>query len=693
MSNRPLLLEIGCEELPSSILKQLGQSLEKALLQQLAERGLSHGDSRWFASPRRLAVLVDALEEQAADQSREALGPPLAQARDDSGAWTRAAEGFAARQKISVDALEVIDTPKGPRVGCRQVIVGARSADCLGEVVGLAVAALPIPKRMRWGAGRTEFARPVHWVVLLYGDQDGFGDILGIQSGRQSKGHRFHAPQSFSIDSPLHYEAQLQSARVVADFGKRREQIRAQVTALAEKLQAEALIDEALLDEVTSLVEWPTALAGSFDEAFLEVPAEALISSMQSHQKYFPVVSADSTRRLLPHFITVSNIESRDPAQVVAGNERVIRPRLADARFFFEQDRQSALATRVDKLGGVVFQKKLGTLLEKVLRVQSLAGEVAGLIGADRELAERAAYLCKADLVSEMVLEFSDLQGIAGAYYARHDGEAAATADAIEQHYWPTQAGGRLPEGPEAVCVALADRLDTLVGIFGIGQTPSGSKDPFALRRAAIAVLRICIEKALPLDLRSCLRLAVNSYKEGIVDPQTADKVFDYVMDRLPALYESEQIPVEVFRAVRAAGVSVPLDISRRIRAVQAFSLRPEALALAAANKRVANILGKLEVGHVFDKVSTHLLREDSEKSLSQALQETAGSTAKALASNDYAAALGELAGLRDGVDAFFDGVMVNSDDPALRNNRLNLLHQLRAEFLAVADISLLGGQ
>lgn len=690
MSAQPLLLEIGCEELPSSSLHQLGLALHERLIAKLSDAGLSHGASRWFASPRRLAVLIDNLIAQGADETREALGPPVAQARDDEGNWSRAALGFASKQGVTADELEIIDTPKGERLGLRQIVTGAKTSECLGEVVNSAIAELPIAKRMRWGASRREFVRPVKWVVLVYGQSTGFGDVLGISSGNTSFGHRFHSPHAISIESASDYQALMRDAWVIADFDERCSLIKEQVEAAAAALSGKALIDSDLLAEVASLVEWPVALAGSFDTAFLDVPAEALISSMQSHQKYFPVVDANDS--LMPNFVTVSNIESRDPKQVIAGNERVIRPRLADAAFFFEQDRQSTLASRVPRLGTVVFQKQLGSLLEKTQRVQRLAGELAALTGADKAQAERAAELCKADLASDMVLEFADMQGIAGAYYARNDGESPAVADAIAQHYWPTQSGSELPVGEVAVAVALADRLDTLMGIFGIGQPPTGSKDPFALRRASIAVLRIIIEKQLTLDLRDCLNIAGQGFAGGVISDDTSEAVFDYMLDRLPAVYENDAIPIEVFRAVRGSGSSKPTDFDRRVRAVQSFGERPEAEALAAANKRVSNILAKAKDLGKSAEVSTNLLKEPAEIALEAAVSEAANDNKDALAAADYTAALSRLATLREPVDAFFDGVMVNAEDPALKANRLALLAKLREQFMLIADISQLAG-
>ena len=688
MTHRTLLLEIGCEELPSSSLRDLSQGLLTIVRTRLDTLGLAYSAARAFASPRRLAVQVQALAESAPAVEQEALGPPLAQARDDTGAWTRAAEGFAARQGISVDALQVIDTPKGPRVGVRQHLAGARTVDVLAQLLADAIDELPVAKRMRWGASRLEFARPIHWLVLMYGDQHDFGAVHGLPTGNRSRGHRFHAPDWIPLAHADDYEADLEAVRVIADFERRRDLIVAQVHAAASTLAATARIDETLLDEVTSLVEWPVALAGSFDKAFLEVPAEALVSSMQTHQKYFPVVDVDG--RLLPHFITVSNIESRDPAQVIAGNERVIRPRLADAAFFFRQDCQRSLASRVAQLDSVVFQARLGSIGDKSRRIAELAAALAPATGGDRDLARRAGLLCKADLVSEMVLEFADMQGIAGSYYAAADGEDPAVSGAVAQHYWPLQAGSALPTEPVALAVALADRLDTLVGIFGIGQPPSGSRDPFALRRASIAVLRIMIERDLALDLRHCLALAAERFDASVLEDGVVEQVFDYVLDRLPSLYESEGVPVEVFRAVRATDCSVPRDFDRRLRALQVFRARPEAGALAAANKRVSNILSKAADVASPTEVSTNFLVEPAEIALAEQLAAVASDNAQDLARADYDAALTRLASLRDSVDRFFDEVMVNADDDALRRNRLALLAGLRAQLGAVADISLL---
>lgn len=686
MSTDTLLIELGTEELPPKALKSLGLSFRDGIVAGLAQRELGHGEVQWFASPRRLAVQIAEVQLRSADKEIEALGPPADRAKDDAGNWTPAAAGFAKKQGVAPEDLQSIDTPKGLRLGLKKTEPGIATRDCLNEMIHEAISGLPIPKRMRWGASRVEFVRPVHWVVAMLGDNCDHGEVLGLASGRVTRGHRFHSSGDITLDDPHSYEQALSDARVVASFDKRQQIIREQVEAAAEKLGAHAVIDPDLLDEVTGLVEWPVALTGSFEARFLEVPAEALVSSMKEHQKYFHVV--DENGKLLPHFITLSNIESKDPAQVIAGNERVIRPRLADAAFFFETDKKTPLADRVAKLENIVFQQKLGTLADKTRRVEQLAGELAEQIGSPADKAQRAALLSKTDLVTEMVLEFSDMQGIAGSYYARHDGEDAEVAEAIAQQYWPKFAGDRLPESGTACALGLADRLDTLVGIFGIGQPPTGSKDPFALRRASLAVLRIIVEKSLDLDLAECLEMAAAHYPDGVLAEGTTAQVLEYMIERFRAWYEEENIPVEVFRAVSARQLSRPLDIQQRVLAVHAFSQLPEAAALAAANKRVSNILGKLDADHNFGNVSANLLAEPAEKALQEKLSALSEVAGEHLARGEYREALASLAGLREPVDQFFDDVMVNAEDQALRNNRLNLLKSLRDQFLEVADIS-----
>ncbi len=687
MSNtETLLVELGTEELPPRSLKTLGLAFRDGIVAGLRQRQLDHGNVEWFASPRRLAVLVQEVTLRAPDREQEVQGPPADKARDDSGAWTPAALGFARKQGLEPDSLSIVDTPKGPRLCVRNTLRGASARDCLNDIIHDSIRDLPMAKRMRWGASRVEFVRPVHWVVAMLGTDCNHGEILGLPTGNVTRGHRFHSARDITLQRPEDYPGLLAEARVIASFEERQAMIREQVEVEASALQATAVIDPELLDEVTGLVEWPVALTGNFEERFLAVPAEALVSSMKEHQKYFHLV--DGEGKLLPHFITVCNIESRDPVQVIRGNERVIRPRLSDAAFFFETDKKRPLHSRVDGLRNIVFQQQLGTIYDKSRRISALAGRLAGMLGSEVDAAQRAGLLCKADLGTEMVLEFADMQGIAGAYYARHDGEPESVADAMEQQYWPRFAGDRLPEGLTAAAVGLADRLDTLVGIFGIGQPPTGSRDPFALRRASLAVLRILVEKSLDLDLRDCLALAVAGYAPGTLATGTGEQVLDYMLERFRAWFEEESIPVEVFRAVSANSPSRPLDIQRRVYAVHAFSKLPEASALAAANKRVGNILDKLDPGFDFGRVDRERLVDPAEQALAERMADLEKVSSEHLERGAYTEALSCLAALQVPVDAFFDQVMVNTEDETLRSNRLNLLHGLRQLFLQVADIS-----
>lgn len=681
-----LLVELGTEELPPRSLKTLGLAFRDGIVAGLGQRQLKHGAVEWFAAPRRLAVLIRDVTLQAPDQEQEIQGPPADKARDDRGEWTPAALGFARKQGLEPEALSVVDTPKGPRLCLRNSVRGAAARDCLNDIIHDSIRDLPIAKRMRWGASRVEFVRPVHWVVAMLGSDCDHGEILGLPTGNTTRGHRFHSSGNITLQRPEDYASTLAEAYVIANFDERREMIRAQVEVEASALKATAVIDPDLLDEVTGLVEWPVALTGNFEERFLAVPAEALVSSMKEHQKYFHLL--DDKGSLLPHFITICNIESTDPIQVIRGNERVIRPRLSDAAFFFATDKKRPLHSRVDGLRNIVFQQKLGTVYDKSRRISALAGKLATMLGSPAAAAERAGLLCKADLGTEMVLEFADMQGIAGAYYARHDGEPEGVVHALEQQYWPRFAGDRLPEDLTAIAVGLADRLDTLVGIFGIGQPPTGSRDPFALRRASLAVLRILVEKSLDLDLRDCLDLAVAGYAGDTLAPGTGEQVLNYMLERFRAWYEEESIPVEVFRAVSANGPSRPLDIQHRVHAVHAFSQLPEAAALAAANKRVGNILDKLDTGFEFGEVNARLLKDPAEQALAARMAELEGVSSDHLEQGAYTEALSCLAALQAPVDAFFEQVMVNTEDEALRHNRLNLLYTLRQLFLQVADIS-----
>lgn len=683
-----LLIEIGTEELPPKALPGLSNAFLREVSAGFKAAKLTHGEIRPFASPRRLALLIPELDQQQPDSKIEKLGPALKAAFDTDGNPTKAAEGFARSCGVAVAGLGEKDDGKVTKLYFESNQPGQATATLLENIVKQALAKLPIPRRMRWGANRDEFVRPVHWVVLLFGKEVVPSTILGAETGNQSYGHRFHHPEAITLDNPADYEEKLENVgKVVTSFNKRREIIRQQVQAEADKHQAIVEPDEALLDEVTALVEWPVALTGNFDKAYLDVPQEALISSMREHQKCFHLLDKDGN--ILPHFITISNLQSKDPAQVVAGNEKVIGPRLADAAFFFEQDKKSSLASRQEKLKSIVFQQELGTLFEKSARVAALAGDIAGALGADTELAKRAAQLGKCDLVTSMVYEFADLQGIMGKYYARLDGEADEVASAMEEQYQPRFAGDQLPSTMTGTVLALAERLDSITGLFSIKQPPTGSKDPFALRRAALGVLRILVEKQLDLDLPAVVSSAANRLPGDFDKPAVSRKVLDFIFDRFRAWYNDQGINTEVFLAVDAVRPASPHDFNLRIQAVSHFLSLPEAESLAAANKRVANILARLEQ-QPGDSVDSSLLSEPAEQALATALGDKRQTLEQQIQSRDYTQALASLASLQTVIDRFFDEVMVNTEDAAVRANRQALLQQLRQLFLSIADISCL---
>ena len=689
MSTTELLFELGTEELPPGSLRALGEALRADVCARLDEQRITHGAAQWFASPRRLAVLVGGVAALQEDAVIEKLGPQVSAAFDASGKATGAALGFARGCGVDVSELGRAQGDKGERLAFRQTLPGQPTASLLPALIESALGALPIAKRMRWGARRDEFVRPVQWVVLLLGSTVVTGTVLGLEAGRTTRGHRVHGESSIALANAAEYAQTLRTRGfVIADHEERLAEVARQVDAAAQAAGGRAELDPALLEEVCSLVEWPCALAGRFEERFLEVPAEALVSSMKGHQKFFPV--RDAAGALLPCFVTVANIESRDPAQVVAGNQRVIRPRLSDAAFFYAQDRQTTLAARRERLRSVVFQTDLGSVWDKTERVASLAGQIGAQLGADAALCRRAGELSKSDLVSEMVLEFDELQGTMGRYYALNDGEPAAVAEALVEQYLPRQSGGALPQTEVGAALAIADRLDTLVGIFGIGQPPTGSKDPFALRRAALGVLRIIVERELPLDLQPLLEAAAAAHRNLPRGASVVADVRDYMLERFRAWYADAGLRVECVMAVQARGVTAPLDVDRRVRAVSAFSALPEAATLAAANKRVANILQKQAEGSVPVSVDPALFQDAAESALAAALESAIDACAPLLARGDYSAALIRLAELRAPVDDFFGQVLVMSEDIALRNNRVALLARLRAAFLAVADISAL---
>lgn len=688
MSTQDFLVELGTEELPPKALTGLAAAFLKGIEDGLQAEHIAYQSAKVFAAPRRLAVQINDLQERQEDIATELFGPPVAAAFDADGNATKAAEGFARKCGTTVDQLEHQDTDKGLKLAFRSVTPGKDAIELLPTIVQQSLSKLPIPKRMRWGSSRIEFIRPVHWLVMLMGEQVVDCEILGKKSSQFSYGHRFHHNEAIAITKPSAYEITLhETGHVIADFAKRRELVRQQVEQIAIDNNGTAVIDHELLDEVTALVEWPQALLGGFDKDFLRLPEQALISSMKEHQKYFHVTDSNGT--MLPYFITVSNIESTDPAQIVSGNERVIRPRLSDAAFFYDTDRESALSTRLEPLKQVVFQTKLGTVYEKAERISKLAGKIATLIGSDASHAERAGLLSKADLLTSMVKEFPDLQGTIGADYARNDGEDDAVSQAIFEQYLPRFSGDDLPESLTGCAVSIADKLDTMCGLFAINQPPTGDKDPFAIRRAALGILRIMVEKKLDLDLLQLIELALAEQKIE-ADNETCNAVFDFVLQRFRAWFQDENIPASIFLAVQARRPSRPLDFQQRVYAVNNFAALENAEALAAANKRVSNILSKQAVSVDRVEVSTHLLEPGAELELAEIVSFKTQAIAPMLAQSDYTAALENLADLRPAVDNFFDNVMVMTDDEAVRNNRLALLSQLRGLFLEVADISLL---
>ncbi|HHQ42156.1 MAG TPA: glycine--tRNA ligase subunit beta [Chromatiales bacterium] len=686
---RDLLVEIGTEELPPKALRRLAEAFAAGLAGGLDRAGIARGAARAYATPRRLAVLVEAVAPAQPDRTVRRRGPAVQAAFDAEGRPTKAAEGFARSVGVPVERLGRLRTDKGEWLLWEGVEPGRPTAELLPGLVQEALERLPVPKRMRWGAGEVAFVRPVHWLLMLHGEDVVPGTVLGLEAGRETRGHRFHHPDPIPVPKPVDWEPLLASrGHVIADMDRRRAAVRAQVEEAALAAGGRAVVREALLEEVTALVEWPVALAGRFDERFLELPREVVVSAMEQHQKCFPVV--DAAGALLARFVAVANIESRDPEEVRRGNERVIRPRLADAAFFWEQDRRRPLESRLEQLRGVVYQERLGTLHDKTLRLERLAADVAGAIGADVALARRAARLAKCDLVTEMVGEFPELQGVMGRYYALHDGEPEAVAVAIEEHYRPRGAGDAIAATPVGRAVALADRLDTLVGIFACGLRPTGEKDPYGLRRAALGILRTLIEGGLDLDLARLAEAALDLLPEGLPQAEgAADAAVDFALDRLRAWYQERGMPVEVYEAVRARGITRPLDFDRRVRAVLAFRELPEAEALAAAHKRIRNILRQArEKGlAVAETVDPSRLAEPAERALHEAVARAEAEIAAPLAAGDYEAALRRLAALRGPVDAFFDQVLVMAEDEAVRANRLALLRALAGLFLEVADI------
>jgi len=687
MSNTSdLLVEIGTEELPPAALRRLCAAFAQSLGKLLEENHLAHSGSTGYAAARRLAVIITAVPLNQPDREVVRRGPALRAAFDEDGNPTKPAEGFAHSCGVGVAELDQLETAKGSLLAWRSIKTGKPATEVIPKLVEQALKGLPIPRRMRWGAGDEEFVRPVHWILLLLGESVVEADILGIRSGNTTRGHRFHCDEALAIRHPSDYLKTLeQPGHVLVDMDRRRDAIRTQITEAGAALGGVTRIDTELLDEVTALVEWPVAITGAFDERFLAVPAEVLVSSMQDHQKFFPVV--DDNGALLPQFITVANIASTDPRQVQAGNERVIRPRLEDAAFFWNQDRKMTLDSRADKLAGVIFQQQLGSLADKQQRITRIATSIAEAAGFNTEHVQRAAALCKCDLLTSMVCEFPELQGIMGRYYAAHDGEPIEVTTALDEQYQPRHAGDDLPSTAIGQALAIADRLDTLAGIFAIGKPPTGDKDPFGLRRAALGVLRILVEKRLDLDLCALIRTAVQGLPDGLGNDRVRSDVFTFMMERLRGYYLDNDYDIDVFEAVLARQPAQPLDFDQRMAAVKAFRNLPESKSLAAANKRIGNILRKAD-SRIPTGYTSDLLKETAEQALASAVNEIGTAVVPLFKKRDYANALCQLAALQAPVDRFFDDVMVMDEDTALRDNRLALLQALSELFLQVADIS-----
>jgi len=682
-----LIVELGTEELPPKALKNLSEAFAQGIMQGLQQNELQYDNLRPLATPRRLAVSVEGLQAQQADKVVEKRGPSVDVAFDADGNPTKAAQGWARSNGIEVSQAQRLKTDKGEWLLHKAEVKGQSIETLLPGIVESALKQLPIPKPMRWGDSDAQFIRPVHNLTMVYGQRLIEGELLDTVSSRHVSGHRFHSPAGFQLQSADEYESLLEQHHVIADQQRRISIIQKEVARLAEQLGGNVVNDDELVEEVSALVEWPVALHASFDKEFLSVPKEPLIVTMKDDQRYFPV--EDKQGNLLPAFIFITNIESKDPQQIISGNEKVVRPRLADAQFFFEADKKLTLESRLSKLGAVLFQKQLGTVEDKVRRISALAGKLATQLNASADNAARAGLLCKADLVTEMVLEFPETQGVMGKHYALNDGEPSSVADAIEQHYWPRFSGDTLPQSDVAAAVALADKLDTLVGIFGIGQTPKGDRDPFALRRAALGLIRILVEGNLPLDLKNMIELAQQQFGGLLTNNTVVEDVFNFVMGRFRPWYQEQGVDVDVIQAVIARAPSRPADFDARIKAITAFKRLDAATSLAEANKRVGNILAKSEV-ELDGLVNHSLLVEAEEKTLAAKLSETETSSAPEIESGNYEGALNRMALLKDDIDAFFDNVMVNAEDDKIKTNRLNLLHQLRQLFLKVADISLL---
>ena len=687
MTKETLLIELGTEELPPKSLKTLAAAFFDGIKLGLENHELTFDEIKWFATPRRLAVKVNGLIDKQSDKVVEKRGPAVNVAFDAEGNPSKAAQGWARSNGISVEEADRLVTEKGEWLLYKATVKGKAVTELVADIVTKSLNKLPIAKPMRWGSERIQFIRPVHTLTMMYGATVIEGAALGVSSSNVVQGHRFHHKALVTVDHADNYEALMHKAFVEVDYQTRQEKIIAQIEAVEAKQSVKAIVDKDLLDEVTALVEWPVTLVGTFDEEFLNVPAEPLIYSMKDHQKYFP--ATDSAGNLINKFIFVSNIESKDPQQVIFGNEKVIRPRLADAEFFFKTDKKQTLESRLESLETVLFQKQLGTLKAKSERIASLSEYIAETLNENTADAYRAGLLSKTDLLSDMVQEFPQVQGTMGKYYAIHDGESESIAKALEDQYKPRYAGDTLPEANIGCAVAIADKIDSLVGIFGINQPPKGDKDPFALRRAAIGVIRIVIEKQLNIDLNDLIAKSIALFGDKLSNDNTAENVIDFVMGRFKAFYQEQGIAVDIIQAVLAKKPTAPLDFDKRIQAVSHFSTLEAAQTLAAANKRVGNILAKFK-GELYSEFKNELVEAEAESKLAITYSEISIKLKPLLENKDYQAALTELAGLKAPIDNFFDNVMVMSDDEAVKVNRLTLLNEIRGSFFAIADISVL---
>ncbi|KQB03485.1 glycine--tRNA ligase subunit beta [Vibrio metoecus] len=684
---KEFLIELGTEELPPKQLRTLAEAFAANFAAELAAADIAHEGVTWFATPRRLALKVANLAESQPDRVVEKRGPAVNVAFDADGKPTKAAEGWARGNGITVEQAERLVTDKGEWLLFKEQVQGQQTASVVVEMAAKALANLPIAKPMRWGDKETQFIRPVKTLTILFGSELIQGEILGVASARTLRGHRFMGEAEFTIESAEQYPAILEErGKVIADYATRKAMIIEGSQQAAQQLGGIADLEDALVEEVTSLVEWPVVMTAKFEEKFLKVPAEALVYTMKGDQKYFPVY--DANKKLLPNFIFVSNIESKEPRHIVEGNEKVVRPRLADAEFFFNTDRKRPLVDRLSLLENAIFQQQLGTIKDKTDRITELAGYIAEQIGADVEKSKRAGLLAKCDLMTSMVFEFTDTQGVMGMHYARHDGEAEEVAVALNEQYMPRFAGDELPSRGVSAAVAMADKLDTIVGIFGIGQAPKGS-DPFALRRASLGVLRILVEYGYQLDLVDLIAKAKSLFGNRLTNANVEQEVIEFMLGRFPTWYQDAGFSIDIIQAVLARNPTKPADFDQRVKAVSHFRALEEAEALAAANKRVGNILAKYD-GELGEEIELALLQEDVEKALAEAVEIMAEALEPAFATGNYQEALSKLAGLRAPVDAFFDNVMVMADDEALKKNRLTLLNKLRNLFLQIADISLL---